>query len=704
MTAQASSHSVSRRVVAVLAVVVAAAALLIGLPGERAAAANAADWDPGYIIDDAVFYDSAGMSAGQVQTFLNSRVATCRSGATCLKDYAQSTSNIAADSYCSGYTASGRETAAQIIDKVARSCGINQRALIVLLEKEQGLVSSTAPSSWNYAAATGQGCPDTAPCDPNTAGFFYQMYYGARQFKVYKAHPTSFGYIAQRWNNILYNPSASCGTKRVFIHNQATAALYVYTPYTPNDSALANMYGTGDGCASYGNRNFWRTYTDWFGDPRTFTVLDGFTSYWNANGGANGKIGSPVSYAVFVEQNGQGWYQRFQGGTVYGSYFGGTVFVPKGSHLDEYNVRGGPSGAMSWPNGESICTAGGRCSQSFVGAWMSSTSTYGAHVLWGGVRDHWLAQGGNAGTLGAALNDMTQIDTMNGTAWVQNFEAGVLAQSAYGFRVVAYGPSMDVWQAAGGARGWMGWPTDDRTCLDGDCAQSFTGAVITSNPRWGTFAISGGFVSAWRDRGGLSGIGAAYNAMSAAAGGGGWSQNFARGIMAQGPLGAYEIPYGPAQALWSGSGAEHGTYGWPVTQRECLSTGECAQRFMGGSITESTAWGVHGTFGGLGSAWRQNGGISTFGPALNDIRYAAVNGGGWAQHFGTGIFTQQTTGQPVYTPYGSILSIWYNYGAEATWLGWPAGPQTCSAGACVQPFQNGVARSSSTGAVSFSAS
>jgi hypothetical protein len=43
--------------------------------------------------------------------------------------------------------------------------------------------------------------------------------------------------------------------------------LYDYTPYTPNAAALNNLYGTGDACSSYGNRNFWRYYSDWFGNP-----------------------------------------------------------------------------------------------------------------------------------------------------------------------------------------------------------------------------------------------------------------------------------------------------------------------------------------------------------------------------------------------------------------------------------------------------
>jgi hypothetical protein len=53
----------------------------------------------------------------------------------------------------------------------------------------------------------------------------------------------------------------------VRIRNQATANLYNYTPYQPNEAALASLYGDGDECSAFGNRNFWRIFTDWFGDP-----------------------------------------------------------------------------------------------------------------------------------------------------------------------------------------------------------------------------------------------------------------------------------------------------------------------------------------------------------------------------------------------------------------------------------------------------
>jgi hypothetical protein len=263
-----------RRWWAVLAVCASAVALLVALPATvtttiSAEAAVAADWNPGNIIDDATFYNSNAMDAAGVQAFMERQLRTCSAGYTCLKDYRQNTENRSADRYCDGYSGRANESAAAILDRVARSCGVSQQVLLVLLQKEQGLLTDSAPSATKYAKAMGQGCPDTAGCDQATAGYFFQVYYAARQYEIYRLNPASFAYQAGRWNNILYHPyNTSCGTQRVFIENQATAGLYIYTPYVPNASALNNMYGTGDGCASYGNRNFWRLFTDWFGSTR----------------------------------------------------------------------------------------------------------------------------------------------------------------------------------------------------------------------------------------------------------------------------------------------------------------------------------------------------------------------------------------------------------------------------------------------------
>ncbi len=160
--------------IAVFALVVGGA--LAPLGGESAVAAEGKDFNPGNIISDEVFYNSKTMTVDQIQAFLNARVPSCRAGYTCLKDYVETTrSQPARSEGCAAY-AGQRESAARIIYKVATACGINPQALIVLLEKEQGLVSDSWPTSRQYRSATGYGCPDTADCDANYYGFFNQLY------------------------------------------------------------------------------------------------------------------------------------------------------------------------------------------------------------------------------------------------------------------------------------------------------------------------------------------------------------------------------------------------------------------------------------------------------------------------------------------------------------------------------------------------
>lgn len=252
--------------IAAIAVVVA---VLPALPGATApaSAANAADFDPGYIVSDQNFYDGKALDAAGVLLFIASKNPGCYVGATCLLNYTQNTPNMAATAYCQAMPGIANESAASIIARVGAACNISQKTMLVLLQKEQSLVTLREASASRFNKATGFACPDTAPCDPAYAGFFYQIYNAARQFNIYKARPQNFNHQVGQWNAILYHPNAACGRGNVYIQNAATAALYNYTPYRPNAAALANLYGTGDACSSYGNRNFWRMWTDWFGPP-----------------------------------------------------------------------------------------------------------------------------------------------------------------------------------------------------------------------------------------------------------------------------------------------------------------------------------------------------------------------------------------------------------------------------------------------------
>lgn len=282
------------------------AALLLSIGGSYTArAVTAADWRAGRIIDDGAFTDANAMSVAQIQSFLNSKVPNCDTwgtqasefgggtraqyGAshgnpapfTCLKDYYEVPKTSPgpgepASNYGGAAIPPGARSAAQIISDAAIKYNISPKVLLVKLATESPgpLTTDDWPFKRQYLYAMGAHCPDSGPggaanCDANWASFSLQMDEAASLMRWY------LDSMRQPWwqykkpyqvNNILWNVTErGCGGANVYIETMATAALYTYTPYQPNQAALNNMYSTGDNCSAYGNRNFWRVFNDWFG-------------------------------------------------------------------------------------------------------------------------------------------------------------------------------------------------------------------------------------------------------------------------------------------------------------------------------------------------------------------------------------------------------------------------------------------------------
>lgn len=238
-------------------------------PVERFAEARAVGFNPGLIVSDYNFYNSWAMTEGEIQNFLDAKIGTCENS-NCLNVYRTNTpTKTWSWGTCSTYNGAANESAAAIIFKVQRACGISAKAILVTLQKEQGLVTRTSPSAAILQKAMGYGCPDTADCDKDYYGFFNQVFAAGRQLTWYNNPEGSFTSIkVGQVNPVRFHPNASCGSANVTIQNKATAALYYYTPYQPTAAALAAGYGaSSDPCASYGNRNFYNYYRDWFGDP-----------------------------------------------------------------------------------------------------------------------------------------------------------------------------------------------------------------------------------------------------------------------------------------------------------------------------------------------------------------------------------------------------------------------------------------------------
>ena len=234
-------------------------------------AANLANFDPGYIISDYQMGNYNSMSEAEIWNFLkqkgncnDTRIWQTGNNLGYLSESAPYSWHVSDGHYvCLADENFSGESAAHIIWQAAQDYRINPQVLIVLLQKEQGLITDSFPNSVQYRSATGYGCPDTAACSSRYYGFKNQVRNAAALFRTvldggWTNYPLGNNYIQ-------YNPNSGCGGSWVNIRSLATSALYRYTPYQPNASALAAGYGAGDSCGSYGNRNFYSYFEDWFG-------------------------------------------------------------------------------------------------------------------------------------------------------------------------------------------------------------------------------------------------------------------------------------------------------------------------------------------------------------------------------------------------------------------------------------------------------
>ncbi len=237
----------------------------------------------GDIISDYIMQDYTSMSEAEIQNFLKSKNPCNRAASNLIpignNNLYGSTVNYKmyynGDTYyyhvengkyvCMADERFNGESAAHIIWQAAHDYRINPKVIIVLLQKEQGLVTDTWPNAnYQYRSATGYGCPDTAACSSQYYGFKNQIRNAAELFRYILDNGSRYYPVGN--NSIKFSPDGSCGNSTVYIENRATAALYQYTPYQPNGAVLGASPGTTVNCGAYGNANFYYYYTTWFGD------------------------------------------------------------------------------------------------------------------------------------------------------------------------------------------------------------------------------------------------------------------------------------------------------------------------------------------------------------------------------------------------------------------------------------------------------
>jgi hypothetical protein len=635
------------RWVSVFAAAIAVAASLVVSSPATALTLSGSDFDPGKIISNQQFFGGNSMSAEEIQAFLDAKVRRCGSLNKCLTVYTQDTFTREATSIhgdgvnplCKSYAGADDESAAQIIYKVQQACGISAKVILVTLQKEQGLITNSNPTADKLKIAMGYACPDTAPCAAKYFGFYNQIYSAASQFKRYTDPASNF------WASkpvgvrqpILYHPNADCGTKRVTIENAATHALYIYTPYTPNAAALANLSGTGDSCSSYGNSNFWEYYQYWFnaednlsydiaelggavtnawGDLQnestctatanscafeyesavaTWSITAGtrFTSNpiaarYKTAGGVRGTLGpiAKSSETLSGGSNGNGSRQKFSGGFISRTPSNAT-FIVLNDVQTYYGQRGGPAGSLGWPSGDAVCSEG-RCAQNFTGGYVISDSSGTFRVLDGAIAEYLQANGGLNSPWGQPLSDAeTRTFGAYGSGRIQVFEQGTVYEKNGTAYLVADSLAAALADVGGVAE--VGWPLAEPVRADGVLSQLYSaGRVVKVGSATGVL-IPTNTLRALRRAGGLSGyLGTPTGDATPYSGKDGFTgtkQHFDGGVIVFGARGAFAIPRTVWDVYRAKNGAK-GKHGWPDS-RAIVRGSNWEQSFQRGAIRTS---------------------------------------------------------------------------------------------------------------------
>ena len=210
---------------------------------------------------------------------------------------------------------------------------------------------------------------------------------------------------------------------------------------------------------------------------------NGFGLRWHQQGGLNSRYGYPVADEGPAANGGA--YQWFSGGTYFWHPSRGQAFVTTGAIDKLYALMGSERGGLGYPIMDEGPAAGGGYYQHFEGGSIFWNPHAGTHAVRNAIRDKWAAQGWERGSLGYPTGDE---GCTNGGCY-QTFTGGIVYwTAAHGTRIVK-NAIMAYHLSASGIWGRLGYPTGDEICNNAGCYQTFTGGGITWGPTSGTHEL-----------------------------------------------------------------------------------------------------------------------------------------------------------------------------------------------------------------------
>ncbi|MBR3320096.1 hypothetical protein IKG20_02220 [Candidatus Saccharibacteria bacterium] len=571
-------------------------------------AASLANFRPGNIISDYTMSNYTTMSVAEIDEFLHAH-GNCRDYDTgkaswypnlhyhikdghfvCLAEerFAKSGSNYG-DLLGSNEAS---QSAAEIIYEVSQEYHINPQVFIVLLEKEQGLISDSWPNNVQFRAATGFGCPDTAPCDAEYYGLKNQLESAAWLFRTvldggWTNYPVGPNYIK-------YNPNSACGGSVVNVENLATSSLYRYTPYQPNAAALAAGYGTVT-CGAYGNRNFYLFFMDWFGDPtdegdkpteEQLEAKEKIDERFEEVTNAEKLLGNKTSmYPNCSIGHDNACVQAYENGVIITSELG--TWENYGEIRARYTKLGSVDGTLGFPVSKINCSIGhdGACAQAFENGVIIQTKKYGAVENTGEIRARFLELGSVDGVLGFPIAT-TNCNIGYKDACVQAFENGVIISNPKTGTWENYGEIRRRFINNGSIDGHFGFPITGIVCdEDGGCYQDFEERAIFEDSEGNYWISEGEIADRYQDVDEILG-GAIANINCNIGHAGACVQAFENGVVISSPkTGSWES-YGTIRQKHIESGSIDGKLGFPISGISIdKETGKIIQEFENGELS-----------------------------------------------------------------------------------------------------------------------
>ncbi len=206
------------------------------------------------------------------------------------------------------------------------------------------------------------------------------------------------------------------------------------------------------------------------------TTSSDITLKWSALGGARGSLGAPTS-AVLPTPAKPGFYQHFQGGSVYTSAVTG-AHVVTGRIRDRWAAWGWENSALGFPVNDETAIRGGAFNH-FQGGSIYWSPATDAHVVRGLIRDKWGSTGWENGWLGYPVSDEVVLPKGAFT----HFQGGSVYFSPTAGTHTVRGAIRGAWAAQGWEAGRLGYPTSDEVSLSGGAKRTtFQGGSITWTP------------------------------------------------------------------------------------------------------------------------------------------------------------------------------------------------------------------------------